>query len=141
MKYTQCKFIGIVLAVLLLTLTLFAAVSCNKTGDPSDSSKPDDSETSTDIVRNTDSEHGSETEAPDDSDGMLTLVEGGKAKYTVILPILATDEEKAFAASLKDAFKEATGLNIKVGDDYITANQKHDPDKFEILVGRTNYEE
>ena len=141
MKYTQCKFIGIVLAVLLLTLTLFAAVSCNKTGDPSDSSKPDYSETSTDTVRNTDSEHGSETEAPDDSDGMLTLVEGGKAKYTVILPILATDEEKAFAASLKDAFKEATGLNIKVGDDYITANQKHDPDKFEILVGRTNYEE
>lgn len=141
MKYAQSKFIGIVLAVLLLTLTLFATVSCNNTGDPSDSSKPSDSEANTDTVRNSDSGQGSETEAPDDSDGMLTLVEDGKVKYTIILPILATDEEKAFAASFKDAFKEATGLNIKVGDDYITSNQKHDPNKPEILVGRTNYEE
>ena len=80
-----------------------------------------------------------ETTAPDD--GKVHIIESGKVKYDLIYPILADDATKETVKRLTEAFREATGLRLRSFDDYVEAGQTRDSETYEILLGKTGYDE
>ncbi len=110
-------FTKIMLLVLALPL-LFGSCDTEKT--PSDSSTDD------------------ETTAMEST---LKIVEDGIAVFTVVYPDEPGAELFARVRELVDTIKEATGATLKLNSDFISWNTVRDPEAYEILVGRTNYDE
>ena len=69
----------------------------------------------------------------------LDLVKDGKTQFTIIRPEF--DDSDATVEQMKairDAFKEKTGVRISMEIDWLKVGQEPDPEKCEILIGRTN---
>lgn len=87
----------------------------------------------------TDTPTPADTTAPDD--GKLHIIESGKVKYDLIYPILADDAMRESVKRMTDAFRELTGLRLRAFDDYVDAGKTRDSETYEILLGKTGYDE
>jgi endonuclease/exonuclease/phosphatase family metal-dependent hydrolase len=116
-KREMRKIYTVILLMLVLPL-LFS--SCDAKNDPADSSTNDE----TTVMEST-----------------LKIVEDGRAVFTVVYPDEPGAELYARIRNMVDAIKEATGATLKLKSDFISWNTVRDPEAYEILVGRTNYDE
>ncbi len=107
---------------LLLTLLACLFVACGE---------PVNSETT---------QASSETESPSASNDLI-LFENGEFNFTLIRPEYADDDSIDAAMNLRNYLEKTTSVKIKFTDDYIPKGEEHDPAKYEILFGQTNYEE
>ncbi len=71
----------------------------------------------------------------------IKLTEGGKALFTIIRPDECTQAVYKLARDLADDLKTATGAEFKHDTDFIGWNTVRDPEKYEIIIGHTNYDE
>lgn len=118
----------IVLLVLALALLSCFFVACNKTTGDLNSSDGDLSSTST----------SGETEV---SETEFSIVRNGIANFTIIAPEFPTAGEDKALVTIRSEIAEMTGVSLPFSDDWIRKGDSHDPDTYEILIGKTNYEE
>ncbi len=71
----------------------------------------------------------------------LKIVEDGASKFTIVYPDSPGTELFQAVRSLANDIKEATGVTIKTNNDFIKRGESHDSEAYEILVGKTNYDE
>jgi len=81
------------------------------------------------------------TDAPSDETEKFVISKGGKCVCTVIRPDDASEDVIDLAVKVKKKLSDKTGLSIDIASDFIIPGKTHDPDKFEILIGSTNYDE
>lgn len=119
------KIIAFLLAVLMLTP---AFIACDKGED-----KPE----TTDGAPTSAPE---ETEAPSNANS-IKLTQGGKGLFTIIRPDESTTTVYNLTKDLAEDLKKATGAEVKLDTDFKSWNTVRDPEKYEILIGNTNYDE
>lgn len=70
------------------------------------------------------------------------LTEKGKSVVSVIRPDEASDAIVQTAMNVRTKVQNALGgLNVAIGNDFIIPGKKHDAKTYEILIGKTNYDE
>ena len=72
----------------------------------------------------------------DFSKDLVSIVENGESKFTVIRAREGTKLESDLAVSLRSEIENKTGVSLQIAND-----NKGDPTEFEILVGETNRQE
>lgn len=83
----------------------------------------------------------SQTEAPPEVARELLLIENGICSFEIVYPTDA-DASIVYAANyLRDAFLEATGIQLEVVGDFLRDGETHEADRNKILIGETNYTE
>lgn len=115
------------IALLCLCLAFVGLCGCNNNDTPSD------------ITPDTTTSAAPETTTAKPDDGKLCIIEDGKVKYDLIMPILPDDATKQAAERFTEGFREMTGLKLKSFDDYVDVGQTHDDETYEILFGLTSY--
>lgn len=80
-----------------------------------------------------------ETEAP--AFEGIKLTEGGKALFTIIRPDECAQSVYDLSRDLAEDLEEITGAEFKLDTDFFGWNTVRDPEKYEILLGFTNYDE
>ena len=113
------------LLALIMLLPLF--IACNS-GDGTEVSDP----VTTEPI-------GEVTEAPA-ADG-IKLTEGGKALFTIIRPDECTTSVYKLSQDFGDELEKVTGVEFAHDTDFKSWNTVRDPEKYEILLGNTNYDE
>jgi len=106
--------------LLVLVLPLLLG-SCDAEGDPADSSSTGDETTAVENI--------------------LKIVEEGTAVFSVVYPDEPGAELFARVRELVDTVKQATGATLELKSDFISWSTVRDPEDYEILVGKTNYDE
>ena len=81
-----------------------------------------------------------ETEAPSNANS-IKLTQGGKGLFTIIRPDESTTTVYNLTKDLAEDLKKATGAEVKLDTDFKSWNTVRDPEKYEILIGNTNYDE
>jgi len=79
------------------------------------------------------------TEAP--TSESIKLTEGGKALFTIIRPDECTQSLYELARDFGEDLEKITGVEFKQDTDFKGWNTVRDPEKYEILLGHTNYDE
>ena len=70
------------------------------------------------------------------------ILASGKTYCTVIRPIDADDDVVDVAKKLRSKLNDKLGTTkVEIGNDFVKPGTPHNTDKFEILVGRTAYDE
>lgn len=114
--------------MLLALMTLLPTfIACNP-GEPAESSAPD---TTVPEIAETD---------PPAPEG-IKLTKGGKALFTIIRPDECTQSIYTLARDLGEELKEITGVEFEQDTDFKGWNTVRDPEKYEIILGYTNYDE
>ena len=118
--------------LLLLSLVLACLVSCTPANEPEGTS----SESQSENVSETESTEGG-YESPETFD----IIVGGEAKVKIIRPfdLNAGDSYVDAAIDIRNMIEKATGVRLKMGDDFKKANQSYDDSTVEILVGSTDH--
>ena len=80
-----------------------------------------------------------QTEAP--AANSIKLTEGGQGLFTIIRPDESTTAVYNLSKKLGEDLKAATGAEFKLDTDFMSWNTVRDPEKYEILIGHTNYDE
>ncbi|MGM9643425.1 MAG: hypothetical protein ACI3XI_09475, partial [Eubacteriales bacterium] len=80
------------------------------------------------------------TESPVSS---LKITEGERALFTIVRPDPGNEDDQYYslAKSIADDLKETTGFDFKHNTDFISWNTKRDPEAYELIIGKTNYDE
>ena len=88
-------------------------------------------------------EYTEESTEPEESAEPFILTKDGKANFTVIRPDEAESGDKVveLAKNVRDAVQKKIGATVNLGNDFVIPGQEHDAEKYEILVGITNYSE
>ncbi|MBO7376066.1 MAG: hypothetical protein J6V01_03080 [Clostridia bacterium] len=82
-----------------------------------------------------------QTEAPDEGREPF-FIKSGKDACTVIRSIDADDKTIEIAVDLRKSLQKAfPDVNVNIGNDFVKPGTPHNSDKYEILVGLTDYEE
>lgn len=115
-------------AMLLAIITLIPTLIACKPEEPAESSAPDT--TAPEIV---------ETDPP--APAGIKMTKEGKALFTIIRPDESTQSIYNLARDLGNAIEKITGTECKQDTDFMSWNTVRDPEKFEILLGHTNYDE
>lgn len=115
-------------ALLLAIITLIPTLIACKPEEPAESTSPDT--TAPEIV---------ETDPP--APEGIKMTKEGKALFTIIRPDESTQSIYNLARDLGDAIEKITGAECKQDTDFMSWNTVRDPEKFEILLGHTNYDE
>ncbi len=115
-------------ALLLAIITLIPTLIACKPEEPAESTSPDT--TAPEIV---------ETDPP--APAGIKMTKEGKALFTIIRPDESTQSIYNLARDLGDAIEKITGAECKQDTDFMSWNTVRDPEKFEILLGHTNYDE
>lgn len=115
-------------ALLLAIITLIPTLIACKPEEPAESSAPDT--TAPEIV---------ETDSP--APAGIKMTKEGKALFTIIRPDESTQSIYNLARDLGNAIEKITGTECKQDTDFMSWNTVRDPEKFEILLGYTNYDE
>jgi len=71
----------------------------------------------------------------------IKLTEGGKALYTIVRPDECTQSVYELSRDLAEDLEEITGAEFKQETDFFGWNTVRDPEKYELLLGFTNYDE
>lgn len=73
----------------------------------------------------------------------LKITEGERALFTIVRPDPGNDDDQYFrlAKSIEDDLKKTTGFDFKHSTDFISWNTKRDPEAYELIIGKTNYDE
>lgn len=125
--------------LLVLLMLSFSLCSCIpefiKNNDDDDD---DDYNSHTSTAKGTETSDTSETP---DAPYELVMLENGSFNFRIIRPEFEASEIVKSAADLRTKLAELTGAGVQIGDDYVSKNEVRDPDKYEILFGRTNYTE
>ncbi len=119
--------IGVLLLILLLSVSVFFACDSG-TEDVGDGSTEESSTSAS----------GEESTLPEDS---FDIAVGGESRFTIIAPEFPTDGEQKAFLKLRKGISEMTGVSLPFTDDWIRTGDSHDPDTYEILIGKTNYSE
>ena len=119
------KIIALLLALLMLTPVFIA---CDKGADTP--------ETTVGTPSSSDPE---ETEVP--AANGIKLTEGGKGLFTIIRPDESPTAIYNLAKDLGANLQKITGTEFKLDTDFMSWNTVRDPEKYEILLGYTNYDE
>ena len=118
------RFIAFLLAILTLVPLLIA---CDKGTDTPDTTAGADA---------------TEPEVTGSGDVNSTkLTAGGKGLFTIIRPDDSTTSVFNLTKDLGEKLKKATGAEFELDTDFKGWNTVRDPEKYEILVGNTNYDE
>lgn len=112
MRTMRLVKIFVLILSLLVLWSLFVSCTDDKKGNDTDSG-------------------GSSAEAPAN---VLTLIEGGKSKCTVVYPARGSKKEAAVAFAISAKLGELYGVEVKVADDYGT-EEALSTDDVEILIG------
>lgn len=115
-------------ALLLALITLIPTLIACKPEEPVESTAPDT--TAPEIV---------ETDPP--APAGIKMTKEGKALFTIIRPDESTQSIYNLARDLGDAIEKITGAECKQDTDFKSWNTVRDPEKYEILLGYTNYDE
>ncbi len=115
-------------ALLLALITLIPTLIACKPEEPVESAAPDT--TAPEIV---------ETDPP--APEGIKVTKEGKALFTIIRPDESTQSIYNLARDLGDAIEKITGAECKQDTDFKSWNTVRDPEKYEILLGYTNYDE
>lgn len=115
-------------ALLLAIITLIPTLIACKPEEPAESTSPDT--TAPEIV---------ETDPP--APEGIKMTKEGKALFTIIRPDESTQSIYNLARDLGNAIEKITGAECKQDTDFMSWNTVRDPEKFEILLGHTNYDE
>ena len=118
------RIIAFLLALLMLTPVFIACDKGSETPDTTEGVQASEPE---------------ETEAAPVNSTKLT--QGGKGLFTIIRPDESSTTVYNLAKDLADSLKEATGASFEHDTDFISWNTARDPEKYEILLGNTNYDE
>ncbi len=118
------RIIAFLLALLMLTP---AFIACDKGSDTPETTE------------GAPSSEPEETEAP--AANGIKLTEGGKALFTIIRPDECTTSVYNLAKDLGEDLKKITGVEFKQDTDFVSWNTVRDPEKYELLLGFTNYDE
>lgn len=119
------KIIAFLLAILMLTPAFIACDKGNDTPETTDGAPTSAPE---------------ETEAPSNANS-IKLTQGGKGLFTIIRPDESTTTVYNLTKDLAEDLKKATGAEVKLDTDFKSWNTVRDPEKYEILIGNTNYDE
>ncbi len=71
----------------------------------------------------------------------IKVTQGGKGLFTIIRPDEAPTAIYNLTKDLGEKLKKATGAEFALDTDFKSWNTVRDPEKYEILVGNTNYDE
>jgi endonuclease/exonuclease/phosphatase family metal-dependent hydrolase len=115
-------------ALLLALITLIPTLIACKPEEPVESTAPDT--TAPEIV---------ETDPP--APEGIKVTKEGKVLFTIIRPDESTQSIYNLARDLGDAIEKITGVECKQDTDFKSWNTVRDPEKYEILLGYTNYDE
>ena len=131
MKHTNSLTLRIIsLILVLITLALFC--SCNTNNEPL--GEP------TDAI--TDKETEKATEGKKEyNDGKLRIFADGHYYCDIVRPEGATGNELALYTSIRNLFKEITGVMPPMASDFLGSGESYDSGKFEILIGETKHTE
>ncbi len=123
------KFRSVTALLLVLCMLMPMLLACNPGEDPEGTTP---AEQSSDIPE--------ETESVPES---LKLTEGGNALFKIVRPDTNGEDDPIYklAKDLGDQLKKATGADFGHETDYIAWNTVRDPEKYEIIIGHTNYDE
>lgn len=119
------RIIALLLALLMLTP---AFIACKN--------EPEQTETTEGTPSSSEPE---QTEAPTANSTKLT--QDGKGLFTIIRPDESPTAIYDLTKSLGEKLKKATGADFALDTDFKGWNTVRDPEKYEILVGNTNYDE
>ena len=134
-KTLMIKSISLLLVIIMASTALLSCVS----------SPNEETEGSTDATV-TDTEK-SETDAPGSvdaskfPDGAFPIFDGKNYTVRVVNADAASTVERQVATTLRSELKKKTKLTITESTDYLGVSGSHDPEAYEILVGKTNHEE
>ncbi len=112
------------LSALLAALLLLCAVSCQSSGDGTDTTPADIAADATPAETT--------TAAPQVKEFTFT------EKYKIIRPEEGDDLEVEALTLLLRGIKSAYGISLKTGDDFVRRGEEVVPGEYEILVGATN---
>ncbi len=121
------RLISIAALLLALIMLIPALIAC-KPGDPADSSAPD-----------TTAPEAVDTDPP--APEGIKLTKGGKALFTIVRPDECTQSVYKLTKEFGEDLNEATGVQFNHETDFKGWNTVRDPEKYEILLGFTNYDE
>ncbi|MBO5702169.1 MAG: endonuclease/exonuclease/phosphatase family protein [Clostridia bacterium] len=121
------RFVLMIALVLALLMLMPTFIACDKGSDTPETTE------------GAPSSEPEETEAP--AANGIKLTEGGKALFTIIRPDECTTSVYNLAKDLGADLKKITGMEFKQDTDFFGWNTVRDPEKYEILVGHTNYDE
>lgn len=116
-----------VLALILAILAVLLLSACNKED--------------TDATDATDQQTEAPSETSKYNDGKLRIFADGKYQCKIVRPENATRRELDFYVSVRNIFKEVTGVMPSISTDFIAHNESYDPNEFAILVGTTDHDE
>lgn len=122
----------LLILLISLLLVLFVLCSCNKENVPEGTSVPTDTQAFETTESGTQKEY---------NDGKLRIFADGKYYCNIVRPEGASDNELDIYVSIRNIFKEVTGVMPPLATDFKAHNEQYDAEKFEILIGQTNHEE
>ena len=129
---TRFKLISILLA-LLTVLTAFTA--CNN------SSNDNNNNTNTESESVTETESSSKPDLSLFPENAFPIFNGTEYIAKVVTSDTANSTDRQIATSLRTVLKEKTKVTLKTSTDFLGAGESYDPQKYEILVGKTKHEE
>ncbi len=120
------KFKSIAAFILALIMLIPALIACDNGEDPAETTEAPAPET---------------TEAP--APEALQLNNGDKALFTIVRPDTDGGDDPVYdlAKDIAKDLEKATGAKFKHETDFISWNTQRDPEKYELIVGHTNYDE
>ena len=80
--------------------------------------------------------------APTENPGeYITIAEGGTINYQLVYPRNPEEQLMTVTSDLFKAIEKRSGGIPKMHDDYVSANEDHNSESYEILIGKTSYPE
>ncbi|MBR0454155.1 MAG: hypothetical protein IIX25_00710, partial [Clostridia bacterium] len=122
-KPSSIKLLALIMAILAVLLLC----ACNKED--------------TDATDATNEQTETPSETSKYNDGKLRIFADGKYQCKIVRPENATRRELDFYLSVRNIFKEVTGVMPSIATDFIAHNESYDPNEFAILVGTTDHDE
>lgn len=71
----------------------------------------------------------------------LSIAVGGVSEFTMVAPEFPTEAEEQVFLDIRGKIAAMTGVSLPISDDWIPRGEKHNPETFEILIGKTKYDE
>ena len=128
-------------AVLILVLLLAVFTSCDS--KPAGSSETTGGE-SAPIAESSTASGGEDSAAESETEalkGDFTIAENGSCNFVLVASERATSAEESALLSIRSSIADLTGATPDFVNDWIPNGASHDAETYEILIGKTNYNE
>ena len=134
-KTLMIKSISLLLVIIMASTALLSCVSSpnEETEGSTDATVTDTEKSETDVPGSVDA-----SKFPKDA---FPIFDGKNYTVRVVNADAASTVERQVATTLRSELKKKTKLTITESTDYLGVSGSHDPEAYEILVGKTNHEE